>query len=69
MATQADARVDCLLIGEYVDEADVPPNLQVYRGEVARPEVVAVFVDDGAGTVMIQEIRPAASATAWLRPT
>lgn len=43
MTNQADA--GCLLVGEYVDKADVPADLAPHRGEVVRPQVVANSVD------------------------
>jgi hypothetical protein len=55
MSTPGGPRVDCLLIGEYVDEGEVPPNLQTHRGEVVRSEVIGAFVDDAGKPVAIQE--------------
>lgn len=35
----------CLLVGEYVDEAECPTNLAFHGGEVVRPEIAANFLD------------------------
>jgi hypothetical protein len=45
MTNQANAIVGCQLVGEFVDEADLPPNLPASRGEVVRPQVVASYLD------------------------
>src|SRR5438067_2480039 len=45
MANDAAAHAGCLLVGEYVDEAELPTNLTVHRGEVVRPQVVANCLD------------------------
>jgi hypothetical protein len=36
---------DCLLVGEFVDEAELPPNLTFHRGEAVRPQVVGNYLD------------------------
>lgn len=45
MTNHVNATVGCLLVGEYVDEAECPANLAVHGGEVVRPQVVANFLD------------------------
>ncbi len=45
MTNLQNATAACLLVGEYVDEADCPGNLAFHRGEVVRPQVVANFLD------------------------
>src|SRR6266481_6423601 len=43
--TNVRATVGCLLVGEYVDEAECPTNLGYRRAEVIRPQVVANYAD------------------------
>jgi hypothetical protein len=45
MTNHVSATTGCLLVGEYVDEAECPANLAFHRGEVVRPQVVANFLD------------------------
>jgi hypothetical protein len=45
MTNHTNAEVGCQLVGEYVDEAEVPANVTSHRGEVVRPQVVANCVD------------------------
>ena len=45
MPDPANATLSCQLIGEYVDEAELPANLAHHRGEVVRPRVVADHLD------------------------
>jgi hypothetical protein len=45
MTNHVSANVGCLLVGEYVDEAECPTNLAFRRGEVVRPQVVANYLD------------------------
>src|SRR2546421_13125262 len=45
MTNHVSAEFGCLLVGEYVDEAECPTNLAFRRGEVVRPQVVANFLD------------------------
>src|SRR5438094_3064447 len=45
MTTPVTANIGCLLVGEYVDEAECPPHLTSCRGEVVRPQVVASYTD------------------------
>jgi len=45
MTHPANANVRCLLVGEYVDEAELPANLTFHPGEVVRPQVVANYLD------------------------
>ncbi len=45
MTQHENATAGCLLVGEYVDEADWPSNLAVRSGEVVRPRVVEDFLD------------------------
>lgn len=63
MTSQENAAAGCLLVGDYVDEADCPPALTPCQGEPIRPLVVADYVDlwakEGAGvkefTVLVKE--------------
>src|SRR5437762_785500 len=45
MTNHAGTNVGCLLVGEYVDEAELPQNLAIHRGEIVRPHVVANYID------------------------
>lgn len=45
MTNHTNAEVGCLLVGEYVDEAELPTNVTFHRGEVVRPQVVANYLD------------------------
>jgi hypothetical protein len=45
MANHVSATAGCLLVAEYVDEADCPTSLAFHRGEVVRPQVVGNFLD------------------------
>ena len=45
MADYASTAVGCLLVGEYIDEAELPANVAIHQGEVVRPRIVADFLD------------------------
>lgn len=45
MTNPANAISGCLLVGEYVDEAECPTNLAAQQAEVMRPQVVGNYVD------------------------
>src|SRR5256885_1862030 len=45
MTNHANALVGCLLVGEYVDEAELPTSVAFSCGEVVRPQVVANYLD------------------------
>jgi hypothetical protein len=45
MTNHVSATVGCLLVGEYVDEAECPTNRAFHQSEVVRPQVVANFLD------------------------
>ncbi len=45
MTSPVNATVGCLLVGEYVDEAECPANLASCRGEVVPARVVANYLD------------------------
>jgi hypothetical protein len=45
MTDHVSAATGCLLVGEYVDEAECQTTFAFHRGEVVRPQVVADFVD------------------------
>lgn len=47
MPNQVAAATDCLLVAEFVDEADFPTDVAFHRAEVVRPKVVATFLDVG----------------------
>jgi hypothetical protein len=40
----------CLLVGEYVDEADIPAEMVHRSGEIVRPKLAASYVDVGGRT-------------------
>jgi hypothetical protein len=44
MTNQENAVTGCMLVGDYVDEADCP-TIATSRSEVVRPEVVATYAD------------------------
>jgi hypothetical protein len=48
MTNHANAEAGCLLVGEYVDEAELPANVICHRGEVVHPQVVANYLDYGS---------------------
>ncbi len=45
MSEHTNANVGCLLVGEYVDEAELPADLAPHRGEVVRPDMAANYLD------------------------
>jgi hypothetical protein len=45
MSSHVRANAGCLLVGEYVDEAERPVDEPAARGEVVRPQIVADFID------------------------
>src|SRR4051812_49187271 len=45
MSNRVNAEAGCLLVGEYVDEVELPKDHSVHRGEVVRPRVVADSTD------------------------
>ena len=45
MTNPGNATAGCLLVGEYVDEADSPTDGVARRGEAVRPQVVASHLD------------------------
>ncbi len=45
MTSPANANIGCLLVGEYVDEGEIPPNTAYHCGEVVRPKAVASYLD------------------------
>ena len=55
MADQTNVDVGCRLIGEYVDEGEVPANLAYHQGEVVRPQIVGEYLDVWAGPDEIKE--------------
>jgi hypothetical protein len=38
--------VRCRLVGDYVDDAELPADLRSHAGEVVRPKLVAQYLDD-----------------------
>jgi len=46
MAFATKVEIGCRLVGEYVDEAEVPAGMVVHRGEPVRPLSLTEFVDD-----------------------
>jgi|SRR5579872_7467517 len=67
MANHSNAEVGCQLVGEYIDEAELPTNVTYHRGEVVRPQAVADYVDlwNGGGdlkdfTVLLKDGRTVA---------
>ena len=45
MSNPINLTVGCQMVGDYVDEAELPPNLVSPHGEVVRPQVVASYLD------------------------
>jgi hypothetical protein len=45
MTNDTNANVGCLLVGEYVDEAELPANVAFGRGEAVRPQIVGNYLD------------------------
>lgn len=45
MTNKSNADVGCHLIGEYVDEAELPAESGCHQGEVVRTQVVAEYLD------------------------
>jgi hypothetical protein len=45
MTNHASVQAGCSLIGEYIDEAELPMNRALHQGEVVRPQVVANYLD------------------------
>lgn len=45
MANTIPSTAGCLVVGEYVDEAEIATDEPLGRGEAARTDVVASFVD------------------------
>ena len=43
MTGHSGASPGCLMVGEYVDGSEIPPDSAVYAGEVVRPVVVATY--------------------------
>jgi len=52
---QVRIEVDCLHVGEYLDEAESPPNVTAHQAEVVRSRFVANYIDIGSGEVVIKE--------------
>ncbi len=44
MLTHSTTSTDCLLVGDYLDECDSPPN-HATHGEVVRPHTMLNFID------------------------
>jgi hypothetical protein len=55
MTHHASVNIDCLIVGEFVDEAELPTDLAFHRGEVVRPQVVGNFLDVWASAEDIKE--------------
>lgn len=55
MTSQINVDVDCLLVGEYVDEGEPPTKPVSQRGEVVRSRIVANYLDVGGKDVGIRE--------------
>ena len=45
MTNRANVTAGCLHIGEYVDEAEIPPNLAAHPGEAVRAQLVGSYID------------------------
>jgi hypothetical protein len=45
VTNHVSTNVGCLLVGEYVDEAELPTDLTFHPGEVVRPQIVASHLD------------------------
>ena len=55
MTNQVRIEVDCLQVGEYLDEAESPTDVTAHRGEVVRPRIVANYIDAGSREVVVKE--------------
>ncbi len=45
MTSQSGGNIRCLVVGEYVDEAEIPANITCSRGETVRTHLVANYLD------------------------
>jgi hypothetical protein len=55
MTDHIGANHGCLLVGEYVDESEIPPDSTFHIGEVIRPHVVSSYLDLGGGDEEVKE--------------
>src|SRR5262245_6726038 len=55
MADQTGTDVGCLVVGEYIDEAEPPSQLPSHPGEIMRPKVVANYPDVWSGGDQVKE--------------
>lgn len=55
MTNHVKASAGCLLVGEFVDEAEIPADLVYHRGEVVRPRLAGDFVDVGSNNSGVTE--------------
>jgi hypothetical protein len=53
--TNDRADVGCHYLGEYVEEAECPPNVTPRQGEVVRPHVVGEFIELWASDETMRE--------------
>jgi hypothetical protein len=63
MQKQSKVDLDCRLIAEYVDEAELPPQAAYHRGEVLRPHVAGSYVDVGSPLDHKDQPKPTLSTT------
>jgi hypothetical protein len=75
MTNHTSAPVGCLLVGEYVDEAGLPAQGELHRGEAVRPQTIACYLDlwareDGVKvfTVLLKDGRVVAVRGHGLKP-
>jgi hypothetical protein len=47
MSRDANAKTECGLVGEYVDEMELPASASYPIGEVVRPRLVGEYLDEG----------------------
>jgi hypothetical protein len=45
MTNHAGANSGCLLVGEYIDEAEIPTDAVLHPGEAVRPQLVGNYLD------------------------
>lgn len=55
MINQTNADVGCRLVGEFVDEAELPPDGDFHHGEVVSPRIAANYIDEWTGNGVAAE--------------
>lgn len=57
MTHKQNTETGCLLVGDYVDDAENPPSHCMNPGEVVRPQLVANYQEDGGPEDGLKEFR------------